>query len=131
MKLANWSTIIIASCGALVLAILLVREVVAGLPVQQLAVIFSGFVAFLAFGIRAWRLLKEKRRTEEDYISRFDGKDFHAAVEAARNESLILPHGLVSAKVRVPQYRWVAFERDAFQFVIACDDAGKARCYLL
>jgi len=120
------------SCAlAVFLAVLLAFSRIDGLTWGQLITGSLTILVFFRYAMNARLMNENRRRSEETYISQFDGLEYAAAVEAAKREALALPHGLVRSKIKGSHPKWAAFERDAFQFVIASDSAGKARSYLI
>jgi hypothetical protein len=92
----------------------------------------SAFAAALvqtAITIGAFGRLKALTKERDDYLQRLDGKPIEEALTIARRDSTSLPPGLVAHKVRISLPRWHAFERGAFQFVIAADSEGRAHTF--
>jgi hypothetical protein len=90
-------------------------------------VFFTLMNAAIAFA--AHRRIRAAAKQNREYLSRFEGLPIQEAVAKARADGKALPQGLVAHKVRVPFSPWFAFERHAFQFVLAEDGQGRTRAF--
>ena len=88
---------------------------------------FATFCLAVAFAaLQRLRHLQEERNA---FLARLEGRAIDDAVSIAQAEAVALPSGLVAEKVNIPFHRWSAYERGAFQFVIASDEQGRARTF--
>ena len=96
----------------------------------------AGACALLATGqlgiaLAAYGRLRTLRTDADKFLARLEGCALDEAISIAKSEAVALPSGLIAEKVEIPHSRWWAFERGAFQCVIAIDEQGKARTFLI
>jgi hypothetical protein len=92
---------------------------------------FLAALIWAGFALMCFRTISGEKKKHTSYLTKFEGRTMDDALSMARAEALVLPPGLVAEKVRIPFVRWVAFERDTFQFVLASDEQGKAHAFTI
>jgi hypothetical protein len=131
VKIPNSGDSFLLPLSAILSALLWLVAMVVAFTSGRTAAIGAFFVALAQTAIATAAYGRLKARTEEhhDFLRRLDGKSLEDAIAIARRDSLSLPSGLVAHKVRTSFLRWQAFERGAFQFVIAADSEGRAHTF--
>ena len=92
----------------------------------------GGVLLTLTNGWIVWaarQRIRSVARKQKEFLARLEGRPIEEALVVARAEAVSLPRGLIAQKVSIPFERWSAFERQAFQFIVASDGEGKARTF--